>query len=221
MRCALAAMGCSLLALAGTIGCSSPAARPAESTLAIPANEPPLATPSDKPATIIGTAPAATGDIPSVVVLEPRAPLRYPRPTVMPLMDQVAHQFTPPVLVVRTGQQADFRNDDDTMHNVRVFERDRSSGEPMFNVVLPQGGSYKHAFPHAGAYDVRCDMHQSMHALVVSTSSPYAAVADNAGGFTLEGVAPGPYTLIAYSGDARLERSVDLAESERLNVDLR
>ena len=210
-----------LLALAGTIACSSPAGRPAESALTVPAAEPPLATPSDKPATIVGTAPAAKGDVPSVVVLQPLAPLRYPPQTAMPLMDQVAHQFTPAILVVRTGQQADFRNDDDTMHNVRVYERDRSTGEPMFNVVLPQGGSYKHVFPHDGAYDVRCDMHQSMRALVISTSSPYAAVADNAGGFTLEGVAPGPYRLIAYSGDARLERSVDLAESERLNVDVR
>jgi len=139
----------------------------------------------------------------------------------MPLMDQVAHQFIPPILVVRTGQQADFRNDDDTMHNVRVFERDGSTGEPMFNVVLPQGGSYKHVFPHDGAYDVRCDAHQSMHALVVSISSPYAAVAGTDGAFTLEGVAPGPYTLVTYSGDARLERSVDLSEDQRLNVDLR
>jgi len=221
MRFALAAARCGLLAVAGSIGCSSPAARPAARTLGVPAAEPPLATSSDKPATIVGTAPPATGDMPSVVVLEPRAPLRYPKQTTMPLMDQVAHQFTPPILVVRTGQQADFRNDDDTMHNVRVYERDRSIGEPMFNVVLPQGGSYKHAFPHDGAYDVRCDMHQSMHALVVSTSSPYAAVADSGGEFTLEGVAPGPYTLVTYSGSARLERPVDLSEDQRLTVDVR
>jgi plastocyanin len=221
MRFALAATRCGLLAFVGTIGCSSPAARPAESAWSVPADEPPLAIPSDKPATIVGIAPPAKSDVPSVVVLEPRTPLRYPKQTTLPLMDQVAHQFTPPILVVRTGQPADFRNDDDTMHNVRVYERDQSTGEPMFNVVLPQGGSYKHLFPHDGAYDVRCDMHQSMRALVVSTSSPYAAVAGDDGAFTLEGVAPGPYTLITYSGTARLERSVDLAEDQRLTLDLR
>lgn len=139
----------------------------------------------------------------------------------MPLMDQVAHQFTPQILVVRTGQPADFRNDDDTMHNVRVLERDHDTWEPVFNIVLPQGGSYKHVFPRDGAYDVRCDMHQSMRAVVVSTSSPYATVADKDGAFALGGVAPGPYTLIAYSGDATVERKVDLSEDQRLTVDLR
>jgi hypothetical protein len=221
MRSALAAAGCGLLAIAGSVGCSTPAGRAAEGALSVPADEPLLATPSAHPATIVGTAPAAKGEVASVVVLQPQARLRYPPPESMPLMDQVAHQFTPPILVVRTGQPADFRNDDDTLHNVRVFERDHNTGEPMFNVVLPQGGSYKHAFPHDGAYDVRCDMHQSMRALVVSTSSPYATVANQDGAFTLDGVSPGPYTLIAYSGDATVERKVDLSEDQRLDVDLR
>jgi hypothetical protein len=221
MRFALAAVLCGLLGVAGGVGCSAPAAEPPESTLAMPTDDPRLATPSDRPATIVGTAPAANGDVPSVLVLQPRARVRYPPPKSMPLMDQVAHQFTPQVLVVRTGQPADFRNDDDTLHNVRVLEREHDTWEPVFNIVLPQGGSYKHTFPRDGAYDVRCDMHQSMHAVVVSTSSPYSTVADKDGAFTLEGVTPGPYTLIAYSGDATLERQVDLSEDQRLDVDLR
>jgi len=203
------------------MGCSTPAGRVAESALSVPADEPPLATPSAHPATIVGTAPVAKGEVPSVVVLQPQAPLRYPAQPTMPLMDQVAHQFTPPILVVRTGQPADFRNDDDTLHNVRVYERDHNTGEPMFNVVLPQGGSHTHVFPHDGAYDVRCDMHQSMRALVVSTSSPYATVASQDGAFTLDGVAPGPYLLIAYSGEATVERKVDVSDDQRLDVDLR
>jgi Polysaccharide lyase family 4, domain II len=102
-----------------------------------------------------------------------------------------------------------------------VYERDHNTGEPMFNVVLPQGGSHTHVFPHDGAYDVRCDMHQSMRALVVSTSSPYATVASQDGAFTLDGVAPGPYLLIAYSGEATVERKVDVSDDQRLDVDLR
>jgi plastocyanin len=184
-------------------------------------DEPPLATLSGRPATIVGTAPAAKGDLPSVVVLQPLARLRYPPQAAMPMMDQLAHQFTPPILVVRTGQPADFRNDDDTMHNVRVLARDHDGWDPVFNIVLPQGGSYQHVFRRDGAYDVRCDVHQSMHAIVVSTSSPYAAVADTEGAFTLEGVAPGAYTLIAYSGGGAVERKVELSDDQRLDVDLR
>jgi plastocyanin len=222
MRCAwTTAARCGLLAVAVSAGCSGPAARPAESALSVSSDAPPLATPSGRPATIVGTAPAAKGDVPSVVVLQPAARLRYAPQATMPLMDQVAHQFTPPILVVRTGQPADFRNDDDTMHNVRVLERDHDGWDPVFNIVLPQGGSYKHVFSHDGAYDVRCDMHQSMHAIVVSSSSPYAAVADKEGVFMLEGIAPGAYSLIAYSAGAVVERKVDLFEDQRLDVDLR
>jgi plastocyanin len=192
-----------------------------ESAQSVSSDEPPLVTPSSRPATIVGTAPSTAGDEPSVVVLQPRARLRYPPQANVPLMDQIAHQFTPPVLVVRTGQPADFRNDDDTMHNVRVLGRDHDGWDPVFNIVLPQGGSYKHVFSHDGAYDVRCDMHQSMHAIVVSTSSPYAALADKEGRFTLEGVAPGSYSLVAYAGDAMVHRAIDLSEDQRLDIDLR
>jgi len=191
MRFAFAAARCALAAIVGSVGCSAPAATPAESRGSVPVDEPRLAPASDRPAAIVGTAPPQTGELPSVIVLRPRERLRYPPQSAMPLMDQVAHQFTPPILVVRTGQPADFRNDDDTMHNVRVLARDHETWEPVFNIVLPQGGSYKHVFPHDGAYDVRCDMHQSMRALVVSTSSPYSTVADRDGSFTLKDLTPG------------------------------
>jgi polysaccharide lyase family 4-like protein/copper binding plastocyanin/azurin family protein len=221
MRLPLSAARCGLLAIAGTVGCSTPAAEPVSSAFSIPADELPLATASARPATVVGTAPALKGGLPTVIVLQPQVRLRYPPQATLPLMDQVAHQFTPPVLVVRTGQPADFRNDDDTMHNVRVLQRDHDAQEAVFNVVLPQGGSYKHVFRRDGAYDVRCDMHQSMRAVVVSTSSPYATVADAEGAFSLEGVSPGAYTLVAYSGEAAVERKLDLAEHQRVQVDLR
>ena len=126
-------------------------------------------------------------------------------------------------LVVRTGQPANFRNDDDVLHNVRVRERDRDHdvNEWVFNIVLPQGGSYTHTFGRDGVYDVRCDMHQSMAAVLIASSTPYSAVADRDGSFTIENIQPGAYTAVVYAGERRIERSIEVAEGQRLELEIR
>ena len=111
--------------------------------------------------TVTGMAPPAQDDMPSVILLQSKTAYAYPPAADKPMMDQVARRFTPNVLVVRTGQPADFRNDDDTTHNVRVREGSHGGDDPAFNVALPQGGSYRYAFAKDGIWDVRCDMHQT------------------------------------------------------------
>lgn len=135
------------------------------------------------------------------------------------MMDQIATRFTPAAIVVRTGQSADFRNDDDKLHNVRVRERGQPVADLVFNIALQQGVTYEHTFSKDGVWDVRCDMHQNMYGLVVSTSSPYATVATAEGTYTIEDVLPGEYTAVAYTSRERAERSVTLAPGQRARVD--
>jgi len=177
-----------------------------------------LPPPLSNPATIVGRLPPATDDIPSVIALQSETPGKYTPQTASPMMDQVAHAFTPGVLVVRTGQPANFRNDDDVLHNVRVRERDRERdvNEWVFNVVLPQGGMFVHTFERDGVYDVRCDMHQSMWARVVATSTPYSAVADQDGSFRIDGVRPGAYRALVFAGRRTLERAFEVGEGQQL-----
>ena len=172
-----------------------------------------------RPARVDGTAPEPADDVPAVVVLEPATAYAYPPPTTRPLMDQVATRFTPAAIVVRTGQTADFRNDDDKMHNVRVRERGRPAEDLAFNVALAQGTTYDFTFRKDAAWDVRCDMHQSMYGLVVSTSSPYTAVAAADRSFVVEGLPPGDYTAVAYTSRDRIERRITLAEGQSLTLD--
>jgi plastocyanin len=155
------------------------------------------------------------------VVLEAAHPFAFPIPEVRPMMDQIATRFTPPALIVRTSQQADFRNDDDKLHNVRVRERGQPAADLVFNIALPQGGAYPHVFDRDGVWDVRCDVHQNMYGLVVSTSSPYATVSTAEGTYEIAGVLPGAYTAIAYTSRDRVERAVMLAPGQRARVDLR
>lgn len=180
---------------------------------------PPPANPT--PATVYGNSPSPSDDVPPIVVLEPARLYAFPLPDVRPMMDQIATRFTPAALVVRTGQPADFRNDDDKLHNVRVRERGRPAADLVFNIALSQGGTYPHVFEKDGVWDVRCDVHQNMYGLVVSTSSPYATVATAEGTYTIADVLPGTYTVVAYTSRDRIERDVTLAAGQRAKVDFR
>jgi plastocyanin len=175
---------------------------------------------SEHPASMVGRAPAAQEEVPAVVVLHSVMPVKYPHQAARPLMDQMARRFTPAVMVVRTGEPADFRNDDDVIHNVRVRERNTESDEPAFNIALLQGGSYLYSFKKDAIYDVKCDMHQNMSGVVVSSSSPYYAVADQHGAFTIDNVQPGSYVVVVYTATASTERPLEVAEGQHIELDL-
>jgi len=83
-----------------------------------------------------------------VVVLEPRTPREFAPQSDKPVMDQVGQAFGPEVLLVRTGEPVEFRNSDDTLHNVRVsHEETRTSA---FNVAIPTGEAYTYTFERDG-----------------------------------------------------------------------
>jgi plastocyanin len=157
--------------------------------------------------TVTGKAPAA-GGFPSIVVLEPiGAPPAEPQAP-QPSMDQEQQTFIPSLLLVRTGQPVDFLNHDDVLHNVRV--KDDETKESAFNVAIPTGEKYTHTFKRDGFYDVGCDIHPGMSAQIMSTSSPYAVVADASGAFTIANVPNGPYKAVAYAGAQTIDKEVNV-----------
>jgi plastocyanin len=190
-------------------GCSSSGESPAPVSTAVPAPEP-AAAPANSGATlVVGKVPAARDGMTSIVVLEPRTPRDLGAQPAKPVMDQVGLTFTPAVLLVRTGQPAEFRNSDDVLHNVRV--REEATKEGTFNVAIPTGEAYSHTFPRDGFYDVGCDIHPGMSAVVVAASTPFVVMADQAGNFTIADVPPGPYKVTVYAGADKLQRDVDVA----------
>ena len=162
--------------------------------------------------TVTGRAPKAIGRFPSVVILEPQTTESFPAPTESPLMDQYGMQFHPGLLLVREGQSVEFRNSEEELHNVHVVDPD--TGNTLFNVGIPPGGSYAHRFERSGAYDVSCHIHPAMAAFIVVTSTPYAVIADNDGHFSLSDVPPGSYKLEVWNVDEaqRMERVVEIQD---------
>jgi plastocyanin len=196
-----------VLLLAGVVGLAScskaPAGKPEAETQA-----PPVTTDSG-PAFVSGHAPAASNGFSAIVIFEPQAGGDAPAQADVPFMDQVQQTFNPPVLLVRTGQPTEFRNNDDVLHNVRV--REDETKLPAFNVAIPTGEKYVFSFPRDGFYDVGCDIHPGMFAQIVSTSSPYATIADTDGNFAIEGIPPGAYKAVVYAGGKKIEKDVQVA----------
>ena len=169
----------------------------------------PQSSPQDSSTGIVkGRVPLPTPGATIVVVLEPKDERSFPPQSDTPVMDQVGLTFGPPLLFVRTGQPVEFRNSDDTLHNVHVSNED--TREAAFNVAIPTDGSYTYTFARDGFYHVGCDIHPAMSAEIVSTTSPYATVADSEGTFSLPDVEPGAYSLTIYASGTKTRRDVEV-----------
>jgi plastocyanin len=166
-------------------------------------------------ATVTGKAPAAKGGLAAVVILKPTTDREFAPAPYVPVMDQVSLSFIPAVLFVRTGAPTEFRNSDDVLHNVRVYEDETK--EPAFNVAIPTGGTYSYTMKRDGFYNVGCDIHPGMAAVVVATGTPYTALAAQDGTFAIDGVVPGAYRLTVYADVEKIERDVTV-ESGRTDL---
>jgi plastocyanin len=144
----------------------------------------------------------------AVIALEPKTARAFPPQDDKPVMDQVGLTFGPELLLVRTGEPVEFRNNDDTLHNVNV--KDEQTREQAFNVAIPTGSAYEHTFRRDGFYRVGCDIHPAMAASIFAASTPFTTLAATDGSFEFDGVPPGPWTVTVYTGGKRLQKDVQV-----------
>jgi plastocyanin len=191
-------------ALAVGSACSNSTAPPgaAAATTSVPA------APAAPWGAVVGRAPAPSSSGAVVVVLEPRGGREFPAQSEKPVMDQVGLTFDPELLFVRTGQPVEFRNNDDTLHNVNV--KHEETREQAFNVAIPTGGSYEHTFARDGFYRVGCDIHPAMAASIFAASTPYTALAEPDGSFRFSDVPSGAWKVVVYAAGRRLQRDVEV-----------
>ncbi len=121
----------------------------------------------------------------------------YPAPTEPAVLDQKGCRYVPHVLAAMVGQPIEFRNSDPTMHNVHM--QPTIGGNQAFDVSQPpNAGTIQHAFSKPEMLiPVRCNNHPWMEAFLNIAPNPFFAVSGPDGHFTIQGLPPGKYTLVA------------------------
>jgi plastocyanin len=141
--------------------------------------------------TVKGTISAASGPLADAVVMidTPSAPAAAGAPHAV--VAQRDMKFMPHVLAVVAGTTVDFPNQDPLLHNVVS-----SSPAKRFDLgMYPQGETKSVTFDTPGVVELRCHAHPEMSGFVIVHSSPYAAVTDGHGAYTITGVPAGSYPL--------------------------
>ncbi len=113
------------------------------------------------------------------------------------VLDQVGCKYVPHVVAVQVGLPVEFRNSDGTMHNVHTMPDD--SGNPAVDVTEPMKGSTQtRVFKKPEVMmPVRCNNHPWMNAFINVSPTPFFAVSDAEGHFTIAGLPEGDYVLAA------------------------
>jgi hypothetical protein len=90
------------------------------------------------------------------------------------------------------------------LHNPHTYEIDGPKSKTMFNVPLPEKGQTVNKDVKLRKVDkgshmkLECDQHNYMQAFFLPVENPYYAVVGEGGSFTIDGVPPGDYEILAW-----------------------
>ena len=158
--------------------------QPAPETHTAPAQEPP----SGAGVELTGKLASSLAPPSALMVVEPASPVELPVKAEPAIMDQAGYEFLPAFLIAQAGQNVQFCNSENVLHNVRVTEK--TTQQPVFNVATLASGKHEHKF-EPGYYTVSCDIHSTMRADILVTATPYTASTGTDGCFTIANVRPG------------------------------
>lgn len=129
--------------------------------------------------------------------------------------------FVPHVMALPGGSNLTIVNADPVMHNTHSF----LGKGTIFNVALPvKGQRVERPMKREGMVRVECDAHGWMLAWVYVADSPYYAITQKDGAFTIPEVPPGSYTLVAwheYTGEVEVPIAVKAGEKVQVAVELK
>ncbi len=115
------------------------------------------------------------------------------------IMDQHDMQFVPHLLIVQTGTEVSFPNDDVVSHHVYSFSETKPFELPLYkgDQAPPQ------LFPEAGVVVLGCNIHDGMLGYIVVVDTPHFAKTDEQGVALIDGVPSGDYNVAVWTPRAR------------------
>ena len=139
------------------------------------------------------------------------------------VMDQKKMKFVPHVLPVLVGTTVDFLNNDSVLHN--IFTPDKVANK--FNLgTYPKGTVKSHTFDKPGEAVMLCNVHPEMEAWVIVVETPYFAVTDKDGIYSIKNVPPGDYFIKVWNKSKKLKAennpySVNVPDEGLVNLDIK
>jgi plastocyanin len=122
--------------------------------------------------------------------------MKFPVPTTPVVLDQKGCMYAPRIFGIQAGQPLEILNSDETLHNIHAL--------PMNNREFNRGQALKglrqtHVFTTAEVMvPFKCDVHKWMNAWVGVLNHPFYAVSGQGGGFDIQHLPPGTYTIEAW-----------------------
>ena len=135
------------------------------------------------------------GELANVLVYVKDAP-NAPAPKTPVVLDQQGCQYKPHVSAIQTGQPLQIKNSDNTLHNVHAMPEINSQfneGQPV-----PMVTTKKFDRVEMKPFRIKCDVHGWMKSYMAVLPHPYHGVSQTNGTFTINGLPPGTYTLVAW-----------------------
>jgi plastocyanin len=105
--------------------------------------------------------------------------------------------FVPDLLTVSRGATVDFANEDPFFHNVFSYSQAKRFDLGRF----PASQSKSVTFEETGIVKVYCEVDDFMRAVVLVLDTPYHPPVSEDGSFTIRGVPPGTYEVVAWHAD--------------------
>ena len=145
---------------------------------------------------ITGKVAAAKG--PSVVYVEGIDGKTLPAAAKPTTIDQEGLMFQPHVAVVQAGTTVNFLNRDRVAHN--IFWPSVSGNKKLGHNLgtWPTGETRPFTFNTPGVVPLLCNVHPEMSAYLVVVPTPYYAMTDDSGNYTLSDVPSGQYRVSAW-----------------------
>jgi hypothetical protein len=152
----------------------------------------------------------------SRVIVYLEAPQLKPPPPIQGTMTQRNRRFVPELVVVPVGSSVSFPNDDPIFHNVFSLSKVKQFDLGYYSV----GQTRVVKFDRAGVVQVYCHLHSDMSAVIVVVATAFWTRPTPNGQFSLSGIPPGTYDLVAWHRSAGFfRRHVTLREGNTVAED--
>jgi len=145
---------------------------------------------------------------------------QWPTPSNAVTLDQKGCMYGPHVIAVMTGQNIEIKNNDPTNHNIHPLpkinqewnESQAPGSDPKIRTFAREEAS--------PPITVKCNVHPWMRSYIAVLGHPFSAVTGDDGSYTIKGLPPGTYTLVAWHEKYQTkEMPVTVAAKDSKTVD--